>query len=872
MTTSSNSNSTTSTTIAITTAKRREHAQSIVHQLSLDQKLSLISGKSLWSLSNVLKDLNLDFPGSIWLSDGPHGLRKTIHDKEAVQSVQATCWPCSTALACSWNLRLLETIVGHDLGKEAAHHGVSVVLGPAMNLQRHPCGGRSFEYFSEDPLVTGKCAASIAAGIQSISGVGACLKHLCVNNQEHRRYVIDTKVDERTLRELYLRGFEYAIQHSRPWTLMCAYNKLNGVFCSEQEWLFQDIVRKEWGFDGVVLTDWGATNDRVAGLKAGVDLEMPGSYGVHNVYMIEALARGQLPQECLDQAVTRIVELFLKAHVENENDTNVPTRSTALLDLEAHHQDAHRMALECPVLLKNDDSILPLSPNASVAVIGAFAKTPRYQGMGSSQVNPYKVSCLWDVITSYTTNVSYTQGFELEDAGDEISHHLIAQAVDAAKSASGGVVLLMVGLPEISESEAFDRPHINLPAHHNALIEAVCAVHPNTVVVLSNGGPVTMPWVNQPKAIVEAFLLGQAGGHALADLLFGKVSFSGKLAQTFARHLDDLPANTNFPGNDSQVEYREGLNVGYRYFGSAAKAPPVLYCFGHGLSYTTFDYSNLQVTVDKDQEDEKQVSVQFQITNTGSFEAAEIAQLYVHVHDSAVYRPALELREFVKISLTPGETSPVLTLVLSANAFSFWDVGYSEWVVEPGRYVIQIGASCQDIRKTATIHFATGRIASQNAQKTHPPTRITHPLVVDNVTFSQMMDRESSNDPMIPSDDDDKQQKLRIIHRNTLITDAAKSTWIGYILGWIIFLISCWYLPDKRDRKMLRVAHAMCYNLPLRGIVLFGEGRLSFVFLDILIAFMNGHYCKALLLQLQSVELVLWNARPRSSRYQEVSA
>jgi beta-glucosidase len=796
---------------------------SIVSQLSLKEKLSLLSGASTWSLSDALERFGLP---AIWVSDGPHGLRKTLGDL-SIESLPATCFPTAMAMASSWNPDLIQD-VGKALAIEARHHDVSVVLGPAMNIQRHPCGGRSFEYFSEDPYLTGRLAAAMVQGIQQQGGVGACLKHICVNNQETRRFAVDVIVDERSLREIYLRGFEYTVKKANPWTLMCAYNKLNGIPCSEQRWLFQQVIRGEWGFSGLVLTDWAATNDRVKGLQAGIDLEMPGSYGAHDSHIKEALDAKELTKECLDQAVSRNVDLILKAKKASEDNADD-------MLLEAHHELAYRVALECAVLLKNQNEMLPLAKDTSLAVIGAFAKTPRIQGMGSSQVNPQHVENFWDCVSLHSQNVSFAPGYDPDSQGDCVCESLIEEAVKTSQSTSISIVL--VGLPETSEG--FDREHIDLPAHHNALVEAVCAANPNTIVILSNGGVTTMPWVDRPKAIIEGFLLGEGGGRALADLVFGLVSPSGKLAVTVPIDLQDVPANSNFPGQLNQVEYREGLNVGYRFFCSSNT--PVLFPFGFGLSYTKFEYSNLTAAVEQDEKQEKKVTVQFELTNTGTTPGAEISQCYVHPCASSVYRPEIELKEFAKIHLLPGRTARI-QMILDTSSFAFYDVGISEWVVEPQIFELLIGASCQDIRLNKSIQFQEGRSASCQARESHPPRPVPYPLLVDDDTFREML-RQAP--PLM--------RTLGLVDRNTLLQDVAKASCLGYLISSIVASAVAWGLPTRENPKLRKVALAMRDELPLRGLVLFGQGGLSFATLDILISIMNGHYLHALRLCKQSL-------------------
>ena len=647
-------------------------------------------------------------------------------------------------------------------------------------------------------------------------------KHVCVNNQEERRFVVNVVVDERTLREIYLRGFEMVVKEAQPWMIMCAYNSVNGIPCSEHKWLFQDVIRREWKFCGAVVTDWGAINDRVKGLEAGVDLEMPGSYGAHNHQIKEALRNETFASERLDEAVKRNIELFIKAKRSQV--------STADFDMLQHHELAYRVALECAVLLKNDNNVLPLAKDASIAIIGAFAKTPRIQGMGSSRVNPFKVESLWDSVSRHTLNVIFSEGYDPDDSGMAVCETSIREAIDASTRATFAIV--MIGLPDSCESEAFDRAHLNLPAHHNALVEAVCASNPNTIVVLSNGGPVTMPWVSKPKAILESFLLGQASGRAIVDLLFGVTSPSGKLATTFPLELSHVPADKNFPGKNNQVEYKEGLNVGYRYF--CTSNAPVLYPFGHGLSYSKFEYSDLTAEVNVDGPKAKSVTLTFKLTNIGAVAAAEICQCYVHFCNTNVYKPEIELAEFSKIFLSPDE-STLVKMSLNQNSFSFYDIGTSDWVVEPGKFEVRIGASCCDIRLKTIIVFRTGQAASGKSLKTYPANKISHPINLDDSLFSKMF---GDLDVKVSENTD-------IVTRNTLLVDVARMSWIGYWISALVFRLMVWQLPDRKDENIRSVAIAMRNNLPLRGLVLFSQGGLSFGMLDMVIAIMNGQYTHA---------------------------
>jgi beta-glucosidase len=640
-------------------------------------------------------------------------------------------------------------------------------------------------------------------------------------------------VDERSLRELYLRGFEMVVKQAQPWSLMCAYNKVNGVYCSENSLLNNDILRKEWGFKGVVMTDWGATNDRVKAIQAGMDLEMPGSHGVHNREIKQALKDKVLSMEDVNMCGQRMLNFLQMGQAAAKAQVEV--------DLDEHHEFAYQVAMQCAVLLKNQDNCLPLKKGVSVAVIGDFGKEhPRYQGMGSSQVKSSKIVTVWDRLSDHTDEMHYAPGYHADDDHPTIiDQELLDQAVVAAMKAE--VCLLCVGLPEIMESEGFDRPRLSMPAQHNALVAAVCAVNKNVVVILSNGGAVELPWANRPKAILEGYLLGQAGGQAIADLVFGVQSPCGKLAETFPVHVSDILANKYFPGTRDTVEHREGLDVGYRYFDSADR--PVRYPFGHGLSYSEFEFTGLELRVLQDEEMSKKVQVTLQIKNVGSMAAAEVVQCYIRDCEASVYRPKQELKSFSKVHLEAGETKEVC-MTLGTDAFSFYDVGVSGWVVEPGSFEIRIGSSSRDIRLLDTIDLQTGKPASPLAVTTYPPVRDEkgkHSTLkdVNDSTFARRFGSKANLLSMY-----DKLLKLHSgFHRNSLLKEVAKSRWVGKILLHVVSVEASKEIKRGPTRKrQKRMIKANVENLPLRVLVLFSKGTLSFWLLDKIIASMN--FCR----------------------------
>ncbi len=661
-------------------------------RLTLEEAAGLTSGSSFWRTEPVQR---LGVP-SIMLADGPHGLRKqagaTGHLGVAV-AVTATCFPTASGLGSTWNPDLLRE-VGQALGAEAAAEGVAVLLGPGANIKRSPLCGRNFEYLSEDPLLSGDLVAGLIEGIQS-RGVGASLKHYAVNNQEDDRMRVDAQVDERTLREIYLAGFERAVRTSAPWTVMCAYNKVNGTYASEHRHLLTTILREEWGFDGVVVSDWGAVNDRVAALAAGTDLEMPSTGGVTDRQVVAAVHDGALDRSTVDAAAGRVLTLV-------ERTAGAGSAAPAV-DFAAHHALARRAAREAAVLLKNDDDLLPIDPagHGRIAVIGAFAAHPRYQGAGSSQVNPTRLD---DALTELRAlagpdlSIDHAEGFAPEASEEESdAPRLVDEAV--ALAAGADVALVFLGLPASDESEGFDRTDLDLPASQLHLLEAVAAVNPRIAVVLANGGVVrTAPWDALAPAILEGWLGGQAGGGAIADLLFGLANPSGRLAETVPLALEHTTAFGNFPGELSVVRYGEGLHVGYR--GYDARRTEVGYAFGHGLSYTTFDYGHVEARVSDPATSRVVLSVP--VTNTGDRAGQEVVQVYVGDLGATLGRPVRELKAHRKVALEPGEQVDV-AFELDRRAFAYYHPGVGDWVVEGGAFGISVGASSRDLRSTAVV-------------------------------------------------------------------------------------------------------------------------------------------------------------------------
>ncbi len=656
--------------------------KTLIAQLTLEEKASLCTGASLASTIPVER---LSIPELI-INDGPHGVRRAT-DLHAFtqQTLPATCFPTASALASTWDVDLIHAM-GQALGEECVALNVDILLGPGINMKRTPLGGRNFEYFSEDPVLAGEMAASLINGIQS-QGIGTSLKHFAVNNQEFERFSISAEVDERTLHEIYLTAFEIAVRKAQPWSIMCAYNKINGTFCSENHHLLTGILKEEWDFEGFVVSDWGAVHDRVAALKAGLDLEMPGPHYRHVQTVVDAVRNGTLDEAVLDESVRRILYIISKAG---------QTHKGGQFNVAAHHALARKVSSESMVLLKNN-GLLPLQKPQHIAVIGRAAEHAHFQGGGSSHVNPTQVAVPFKELQQVAPDAEliYAEGYP---AGAEFQQPLIDAAVEAAQSAD--VALLFIALPSSKESEGYDRSDLDLTPQQVALIKAVTRMQPNTVVVLNNGAPVAMSeWIDGTAAVLEAWMMGQAGGGAIADVLFGKVSPCGKLAETFPLKLGDTPAFLNYPGESGAVRYGEGLFIGYRYYD--AKQVPVLFPFGYGLSYTTFAYSNLKLSATLFN-DVDGLAVSVDVTNTGSWVGKEIVQVYVHDRKSQLVRPSKELKGFAKVELQPGETKTV-TVQLNPRAFAYYHPGYSRWIAESGEFDILIGASSADIRSTATV-------------------------------------------------------------------------------------------------------------------------------------------------------------------------
>ena len=774
----------------------------IIQKLNLEQKCALLSGETVFT-TRALPGKGIP---AITLSDGPNGVRKQAGAADHLglnPSVPATCFPTSSATACSWDEKLGEA-VGEALGEEAAAQEVAVLLGPGLNIQRSPLCGRDFEYFSEDPILAGRMAAAYVRGIQK-NGISACPKHFAVNSQELRRMASDSVLDERTLRELYLTGFEIVVKEAKPKTIMTSYNLINGTYANENAHLLQDILRKDWGFDGAVVTDWGGSNDHALGVKNGSTLEMPCPGGDSIRELMKAVQDGKISEADVDARLDEMLELVLSTHAAVE-------KAPRTFDAAAHHKLARRAAAESIVLLRNEGGILPLKPNEKLAVIGDFAETPRYQGAGSSAVNALQVDTLLDCIKaddSGITFVGYASGFERQGAADA---EKLEEAVALAKKAD--TILLCLGLDELRESEGLDRADMKLAENQQQLLAAVAAVNPNVVVLLSAGAPVETPWAGQCRALVYGALGGQAGAGAAADILTGKLCPCGKLSQTWAQAHDDTPAKANFGGEGRNVEYREGLYVGYRYYQTAGVKPA--FPFGYGLSYTTFEYSGLKAD---------ETGVTLTVTNTGSAAGAEIVQLYVAKPDAKVFRPEQELKGFAKVSLAPGESKTV-TIALDDKAFRYWNVKTNAWEVEGGSYQLRVGASSVDIRLTADI-----TVKGTNAPDPYAGLSLTH-YVSGQITYVTDAEFEALLGHPIPED------VVRIDRNMTLgEMDHGRSP-----LGWLAQKVLRSRLDASFAKGKPDLNTVFQYNMPLRALAKMTNGMVSMGMVDGLVWELKGFW------------------------------
>ena len=783
-----------------------KHAD-IIKQMTLEEKCYLFSGKDFWQTRSVER---LGVP-NMTLSDGPHGIRKQegAGDQLGLNgSLPATCYPTAATIANSWDTALGEEI-GEHLGTEAASQGVGTLLGPGLNIKRSPFCGRNFEYFSEDPYLAGKMAASYIRGIQK-NGVAACPKHFAANSQELRRMASDSVMDERTLREIYLTGFEIAVKEGRARSIMSAYNRINGVYANENKHLLQEILRDEWGFDGFVVSDWGASNDHTEGVRAGSHLEMPTTGGDSDLELIEAVKSGRFSQELLDQRVDELLDVILSVTKSIKPLEGKP------FDVEKHHAMAAKASEQSIVLLKNENNILPLKKGAKVAVIGEFAQKARYQGAGSSVVNPTRLDNAMDVVKNFDLDVAgFEAGYPRSGRGDPAMQ---ARAVELAKKAD--IVLLYIGLDEISESEGLDRSHMRLPQSQIDLIEAVAAVNPSVVAVMSAGSAVEMPWLPKCKALVHGYLCGQAGASSVLKVITGQVNPSGKLAESYPVKYEDVSSAPYFPAKERTAEYREGLYVGYRYFETANV--PVLFPFGFGLSYTTFEYSDLTVTGKE---------ATFTLKNTGKMDGAEVAQLYVSKPDGDVFRPAKELKGFTKVFLKAGESRQV-TIPLDDKAFRYFNVKTNRFETEGGAWTVMIGASCADIRLSGTVSVKGTQAASPYDKAKFAKYFSGDIKSVSDAEFEALLGRP------IPDG-----------HWSGTLDMNDAICQLYYAKSWIarkVYKIMTNMLNKSIQKGEPDLNITFIYNMPFRGIAKMAGGMCTMEMAEGILTIVNGHFFKGL--------------------------
>ena len=800
-------------------SKAMQKIQQWIAEMTLEEKISLCSGRDFWHTQEIER---LGIP-SVMIADGPHGLRKETGDHSQpglAESVPATCFPTASALAASWN-RDLVFRVGAALGEECRQEKVGVLLGPGANIKRSPLCGRNFEYFSEDPYLSGEMAVSHIQGVQS-RGIGTSLKHYAANNQEHRRMTIDAVIDSRALQEIYLRGFEIAVKKAQPWTVMGAYNRINGTYCCEHPGLLGEILREKWGYHGLVVSDWGAVNDPAASLQAGLDLEMPGVDGGNRDLLLEAVRTGRLNEAVLDRAAAGVLKMVVRAQETLAEDFDY--------DPDAHHTLAREAAGEGAVLLKNEQSALPLAKGARTAVLGAMAASPRYQGAGSSIINPTRLDTLHGEMVRMVgeAQIVYAPGYPLDGEEEE---KLLQEAVQAARSAEA--VVVHVGLPDLYEVEGLDREHLRLPESHNRLIEAAADVHERVIVVLSCGAPVEMPWIDRVQAVLLGYLGGQAGGAALADLLYGGVNPSGKLAETFPMRLEDTPAYHHFPGGPRTVEYRESLYVGYRFYDSVGK--DVLFPFGHGLSYTSFAYRGLSLSEPRIRSDQP-LMVSLQVQNSGPRAGQEVVQLYVAPQTPTAFRPRMELKGFEKVRLEPGEKKTV-TFQLGARAFAYYNSESGDWQVESGPFEILVGASSHDLRLRGKVLVESAAGDQQVPEQDRLPAYKDFPADggISTEDFQALLQRPLP-DPQPPA-----QGEYTL---NTPIADMTDS-FFGRLLRKLMER-QLQRMMEGEDHPNAAMMEAVLEEAPLRTLVTPG-GALSRGAAEGLLLLINGHFFRGLL-------------------------
>lgn len=802
----------------------------LIDRMTLEEKASLCSGLDNWHTKPVER---LGIP-SIMMADGPHGLRKQPGIGENLGfniSIPSTCFPTASAIASSWDRELVRK-VGKAIAEECLKEKVSILLGPGINIKRNPLCGRNFEYYSEDPYLSGQLGAAFINGVQSM-GIGTSLKHFAVNNQENMRMYIDAVVDERALREIYLSGFENAVKAAQPWTVMCAYNKLNGTYCSENKKLLTEILKDEWGHDGLVMTDWGACNDRVEGLKAGQVLEMPGGGLDNDRSIVEAVKSGKLSIEVLDGAVEKLLQLIFKASENIKEDYK--------FDYNAHHELARSAVWDSAVLLKNDNNILPIKGNKKLAVIGQMAKMPRYQGSGSSLINPLRIDNAYDTLKSNNIDFEYADGYSSRD--DSVDNNRIKEACDIAKRAD--IVVIFAGLTVFYESEGFDREHMRLPENQNVLIKKISQVNPNIVVVLSGGSPVEMPWIDSIKGLLNIYLSGQAGGSAVVDLLLGRKNPSGKLAETYPLKCSDCLSTKYFPGGPKTVEYRESIFVGYRYYDTAGLK--VLFPFGFGMSYTSFVYSDLRLS-NECIDNEESLQVTMKVKNTGEIPGSEIVQLYIHDCDSAVFKAEKELKGFEKVYLEPGEEKEII-FILNSRSFAYYNTSIHNWCVEAGEYEILIGASSRDIRLSKKVNI----MSSEEAEvSTSLETAHSYYSLKDHLSGIPEDEFKTIYGSDLPANTKNPAEPFSL---NSTLEDVTST-----LAGKLLYKYILWYTvgmsgkekSERADASRNMVRKTTPQNT-LRSYVILSGGMVNFGMMDGLLMMMNGKFFRGLFKFLKSM-------------------
>lgn len=776
--------------------------------MTLEEKASLTSGQDFWQSQDIER---FKIP-KMFLADGPHGIRRQAAAADHLglnESLKATCFPTAVSLANTWNTALIEK-VGHALGSEAVSQKVNILLGPGTNIKRNPLCGRNFEYYSEDPYLSGKMVSAQIRGIQA-NGVSACVKHFAVNNQEERRMVIDSVIDERTLREIYLTPFEMAVKEGQVKTLMSAYNKVNGTFANENIHLLRTILREDWGFNGMIVTDWGGNNDRISGLIAGNDLEMPGNGGDTNKEIVDAINNKVLDEKYLDEAVDRILTI-------NDSTTKALTNFQEKVDLEKNHQTAYEAAQEAIILLQNKNNILPLNDKDKVCIIGEFAENPRYQGAGSSIVNPTKLEKTLDFIAQYPLNyIGYAKGFKRYG---KKSNKRLKEAIKLSQKAD--IIILYLGLDEITEVEGLDRSNMKLPSNQLRLVDELSKLGKKIVVVLSSGSAIEIPFTHKVDGIVHGYLLGQANARAMLDVLTGKVNPSGRLSETIALKYEDIPSAPYFPGKEATVEYREGLYVGYRYFDKVNKN--VLYPFGYGLSYTTFSYSDLKIS-DK--------GITLNVTNTGNFDGSEVVQLYVGMDNSNLYRPKKELKGFSKVFLKKGETKSVF-IPFDDYTFRYFDMDKNTFLIEEGAYQIYVGKNVNEI-------ILTGEIGKNGVKTVYNETIPSY--YSGDVKSIQLKEFENLLKHKAPNPKRQFIKKNRIVvDYNTTVAELRYAKgWTGRLFAWAIRVLPK-VLKFFGKKQLSNTIYMGMYHQPMRGISRMTNGMINWDQLKGLLMMFNGHF------------------------------